>query len=560
MQSLYMQSSTPNAEPLAAGDAPSSDPMFADVQTGASVSVVDKLWKKFKTTRAYRPVMDFVTRHRGELIFALGVPTSFVFDKMMQARAWYFERFTSTPHLHDERVAQVQEQVRAWKASGSTELMCTARPGIATMGIRRATYKAECHRIAVNLRDILSVDEQNRTVRVEPLVNMGQLTRYLNPRGWALANMVEMDDLTVGGLVMGLGMSTSSHKWGLIQETVVAFEVVLADGRLVRASATENSDLFRALPWSHGTLGFLVAAELKIVPVKPYIRLDYIPCQTMEELRSKIDALASADDCPDVLEATIYDRNRSVIMSGRFADANTAEDKAQINPIGRWYKPWFYKYVATFLDRGGQELIPLREYYHRHTRSIFWELEDLIPFGNHPVYRYLLGWLGAPKISLIKMTLTPQIRKETITKHVVQDIIIPLDELPKAVGKFEQWFNVYPLLVYPIRVFDHGNEGFLRPPPKKAPGKPWQMYFDLGVYGVPKKVRDQQEWDAIGSVRAMEKYARDVDGYQCLYADTFMTPNEFEQMFDHGFYRQMRKKSGAEGAFPEVWQKVKRQR
>lgn len=49
---------------------------------------------------------------------------------------------------------------------------------------------------------------------------------------------------------------------------------------------------------------------------------------------------------------------------------------------------------------------------HAHT--------DLIPFGNHPLYRYTLGWLGAPKVSFIKKTMTPQIRREVVYKHVVQ--------------------------------------------------------------------------------------------------------------------------------------------
>lgn len=30
------------------------------------------------------------------------------------------------------------------------------------------------------------------------------------------------------------------------------------------------------------------------------------------------------------------------------------------------------------------EYVPLRHYYHRHTRSLFWEIQDIIPFGNHP--------------------------------------------------------------------------------------------------------------------------------------------------------------------------------
>lgn len=60
---------------------------------------------------------------------------------------------------------------------------------------------------------------------------------------------------TQKGLLMGFGVETSSHKYGLFQYICVAYEVVMADGSLVKATAKENPELFYALPWSHGTLG-----------------------------------------------------------------------------------------------------------------------------------------------------------------------------------------------------------------------------------------------------------------------------------------------------------------
>ena len=48
----------------------------------------------------------------------------------------------------------------------------------------------------------------------------------------------------------------------------------------------------------------------------------------------------------------------------------------QINAIGHYYKPWFYRHVEGFLKKGpGVEYIPLRHYYQRHMRSIFWQLQ-----------------------------------------------------------------------------------------------------------------------------------------------------------------------------------------
>ena len=65
--------------------------------------------------------------------------------------------------------------------------------------------------------DILYI--YKRTVRCEPMVSMGQLTRILDRLGWTIPILPELDDLTVGGLVMGTGIETSSHIYGLFQVT-----------------------------------------------------------------------------------------------------------------------------------------------------------------------------------------------------------------------------------------------------------------------------------------------------------------------------------------------------
>jgi hypothetical protein len=41
-----------------------------------------------------------------------------------------------------------------------------------------------------------------------------------------------------------------------------------------------------------------------------------------------------------------------------------------------------------------------------------------------------------------------------------------------------------------------------------------------------------------------------------LYADIFQSRHEFEQMFPHAGWRKMREKYGAEGAFPDVFDKM----
>jgi delta24-sterol reductase len=78
---------------------------------------------------------------------------------------------------------------------------------------------------------------------------VGHITRRLAAHGHMLAVCLELDDATLGGLAMGVGMTTASHKFGLYQETIVSMGVVLGDGSFVRATRdNEHSQLFRCCP------------------------------------------------------------------------------------------------------------------------------------------------------------------------------------------------------------------------------------------------------------------------------------------------------------------------
>lgn len=40
--------------------------------------------------------------------------------------------------------------------------------------------------------------------------------------------------------------------------------------------------LFYGVPFSHGSIGVLVSAKLKIIPCKPFVKLTYVPCNSLE--------------------------------------------------------------------------------------------------------------------------------------------------------------------------------------------------------------------------------------------------------------------------------------
>jgi delta24-sterol reductase len=275
---------------------------------------------------AYKPdgLFEYILiNYRWVFVCLFLLPASFFFDIWLYFRNWIVFKLSSAPKQHNSKVKDVQNQVTNWIKNGKKQFMCTARPGWQTVSFRRPKYKKTMYNIKVNLVDVLDVNLEKKTVRVEPLVTMGQLTATLNPLGWTIPVVPELDDLTVGGLVMGTGIESSSHKFGLFQHVCVAYELVLSDGSVVTCSAKENSNLFYSVPWSYGTLGILTAVEIKLIPAKKYVRLTYQPLQQLEEI-SRETELASKDSKNEFVETLVYNKDEAVLMTGNQTD--TVED------------------------------------------------------------------------------------------------------------------------------------------------------------------------------------------------------------------------------------------
>lgn len=56
--------------------------------------------------------------------------------------------------------------------------------------------------VPIPLYEILELNEKAMTVRVEPMVTIGDITEYLIPRGYSLAVTIELVDATLGGKLL----------------------------------------------------------------------------------------------------------------------------------------------------------------------------------------------------------------------------------------------------------------------------------------------------------------------------------------------------------------------
>merc|ERR1712168_320516 len=191
------------------------------------------------------------------------------------------------------------------------------------------------YNIKIDMADIILIDTENKFIRVEPRVTVGKLNDFLGARGWMLPVVPELDDLTIGGLVMGGGIESTSHKYGLFNYICKQYEMILADGSVVWCSPTENKELFAVQPLSYGTLGFLTCVDIDIIPYKPYMKLTYHNVQSLDAVVNKFTEVTNFPEV-DSAEGIMYTLNSGVIMSGKFVDR--VPSNANYNPIGRWYK------------------------------------------------------------------------------------------------------------------------------------------------------------------------------------------------------------------------------
>ncbi|KAG5531724.1 hypothetical protein RHGRI_026373 [Rhododendron griersonianum] len=525
--------------------------------------------------------VDYFVQFRWILVIFVVLPISWTLYFLTYLGDVKSERksFKQRQKEHEENVKKVVARLKQRNAS-KDGLVCTARKPWIAVGMRNVDYKRARH-FEVDLsafRNIIEIDKERMIARVEPLVNMGQITRVTVPMNLALAVVAELDDLTVGGLINGYGIEGSSHIYGLFSDTVVAYEIVLADGRVVRATKdNEFSDLFYTIPWSQGTLGLLVSAEIKLIPIKEYMKLTYKPAVgNLKDLaQAYVDSFTPRDGdqdnpekVPDFVEGMVYSATEGVFMTGRYASKEEAKKKGNvINSVGWWFKPWFYQHAQTALKKGEfVEYIPTREYYHRHTRCLYWEGKLILPFGDQFWFRFLLGWMMPPKVSLLKATQGEAIRNYYHEMHVIQDMLIPLYKVGDALDFVHKEMEVYPLWLCPHKLFKFPYKTMIYPEAgfelhrRQGDTSYAQMYTDVGVYYAPGPVLRGEVFDGAGAVRTMESWLIENHGYQPQYAVSELDEKSFWRMFDAGLYENCRKKYGAVGTFMSVYYKSKKGR
>lgn len=114
------------------------------------------------------------------------------------------------------------------------------------------------------------VDEAAQRAVVQPGATLADVDRETQAVGLAVPTGIN-STTGIAGLTLGGGFGWITRKFGLTIDNLVSAEVVTADGETVRASESENPDLFWALRGGGGNFGVVTSFEFKLHKMGPEV-------------------------------------------------------------------------------------------------------------------------------------------------------------------------------------------------------------------------------------------------------------------------------------------------
>lgn len=385
---------------------------------------------------------------------------------------------------------------------------------------------------------VLQVDRANATLDVEGLATFGRIVERTLPAGLVPLVTPELKHITIGGAIVGIGIESSCFRHGFVHDGLLEAEVLLSDGRVVQCTPdNEHAALFRALPNSYGTLGYVLRAKMRLMPALPYVQLR---TERYDRIEPFLDAMREATGKPDVdfIEGLFYSDRRLLLTISRFvANAPRLDDIYRGLP--------FYKLI----EAQPEVTLTTTDYLFRYDPDWFWNIPET---GFYRVFRrfapHRLRNSGFYKRYVErKRWLLDRVRprREEREEPLIQDWEVP-------------WAQASTLTRYALEQVDLEGRPWIVTPirtpvsPTIYPVPADTLYYNLGCYCQVSKVAGRGEFYA---TRVLDEKCFELGGIKMLYSSTFLPQAEFDRIYNGVAYAQVKRQYDPAGRLPTLYQK-----
>lgn len=135
------------------------------------------------------------------------------------------------------------------------------------------------------LNRFVAFDREQGTITCEAGCSLEEILELVVPAGFFLPVTPGTKFVTVGGAIAADVHGKNHHKVGSFGDHVLWFELLRADGALVRCSPSEQRGLFEATIGGMGLTGLITRACFRLLPIESaYIRLEQIRAANLEAI------------------------------------------------------------------------------------------------------------------------------------------------------------------------------------------------------------------------------------------------------------------------------------
>lgn len=489
--------------------------------------------------------------------------------------------------LHNDQILLLQNQLQNFW----TERMFLQSPmpislkygSSSSYTTRSKSYKSGSHTLnCAALDQIIHIDPGKQIALVEPRVTMEALTKATLAHGFVPPVIPELKEITVGGAIMGAGAESASHRWGTFNDTCLGLEFLRADGHLVKTTPHQNADLFYALPGSYGSLGALVAAEIKLIPAKEGVHVRYAffssPAKAIERLISQ----SHAANAPDFLDGIIFSKNLAVVIEGNLATKSGTETLPHFStqPLSA---PFYHQHVQAIAQKHSSgtyaEWMSHADYYFRYDLGAFWMGAYLfkLPLVGQLFMQGILKWtqpqqngfspaevqrfhqISEPN-AFLRTLLRPlttcknlckmlhKAEKWVQNRFMIQDFCIPEGNADVFLSQVLEAPAIFPIWLLPIKGTPSPQ---IFAPHRLATATPQDIFLNFGLYGIPHTLDPVEQ-----ITHKLEKMTHAFGGRKVLYSHSYYSPEEFWEIYSRKSYEALRQKTGATGFWLDITAKV----
>lgn len=378
---------------------------------------------------------------------------------------------------------------------------------------------------------VISVDKENLVAEVEGMTTYENLVAETLKFGCLPAVVPELKSITIGGALSGVGVESSSFRYGLVHETITQCDVLLPDGRIIDCRAdNEHRDLFFAMPNSYGTLGYALKVTVRLVAVKPYIKLSFTHFSQPEEFFNSINTLCLDNRTQGPIafvDGVVFDENHHVIISAEMTDQA---------PTLSNYKFMHIYYQAVKNKK--QDYLTIADYIWRWDADWFWCSN--VFYMQNPLMRLLFGkWaLKSTFYSTLMRFAKRNPVAQWLMKHVekrkesvIQDVAIPIHHAVDYLNFFQHHIGIKPIWICPIYPLNSQTQYPL------FKMQPHQLYVNFGFWDMVPSNQPAGYYN-----RLIERKVFEFGGNKSLYSNVFYTPEEFWTIYDKPYYEQLKHK------------------